>query len=182
MEAIETMQAARTGCLHGKNIQVIWAGECSGWEAWFMTIKYRSNLAAGCISIVAAIVLFFLIPAQIGKDFSTTYGITSRTVPYAVSALWLVCGIVLIVQSLAFGKDTEKTLVLSKELKALAYMALLVVYAFFFEKSFLISTLLLGFVTLGFTGCKKPLYYGVVSAVVALLYCSFTFLLHVQMP
>ena len=48
-----------------------------------MKIKYRSNLLAGCLAIVAAAVLFLIIPSQVGLESSATYGITSRTLPYA---------------------------------------------------------------------------------------------------
>ena len=57
-----------------------------------MKIKYRSNLTAGCIAIVAAVVLFLIIPAQVGVERKATFGINSRTLPYALSVLMAVCG------------------------------------------------------------------------------------------
>lgn len=52
-----------------------------------MKIKYRTNLVAGVIAIIAAIVLFILIPSQVGVEKRATYGVTSRTIPYAMAFL-----------------------------------------------------------------------------------------------
>ena len=61
-------------------------------------------------------------------------------------------------------------------------MAVLLAYAFLFKKSFLISTMLLGVVTLALTGSKKKLYYVIVVLIVAVLYLLFSKVLHVQLP
>ena len=145
-------------------------------------LHYRSNLIAGIVSIIAGIICLVLVPQQIGRDYAVTYGITSRTVPQAVGILWIVCGVILGVQSLVFHKDTVKTLVVTRELKALAYMAVLVLYMVTFRRSFLIATIALGLITLAFTGCRKPLYYAIVTAAVVLLYLAFTYVLHVKLP
>lgn len=147
-----------------------------------MKLRYRSNLVAGVVSILLGIICLSLIPQQIGEDYAVTYGITSRTVPQAVAVLWIVCGVVLMAQSLILHKDTVKTLEVTKELKAVLYMVVLVIYMFSFEYSFLISTILLGVITLVFTGCKKPLYYIIVVATVVLIYLAFTYALHVKLP
>lgn len=147
-----------------------------------MKIRYRSNAAAGVVSIVLSIVCLILIPRQIGEDYTVTYGITSRTVPYAVAVLWIVCGMVLLVQSLLLKKDEVKELDLKKEGKALGYMAVLLVYAILFNKSFLLSTAFLGAVTLVFLGCRRKLFYAIVLALVVVLYLLFSQVLHIQLP
>ena len=147
-----------------------------------MEIKYKSNLVAGIVSLILGVVCLILVPLQIAKDYSATYGITSRTVPYAIGILWIVCGVILLVQSIVLKKDTEKTLVVGKELKALAYMVMLLVYGILFKRSFLISTILLGVATLAMTGTKKKLFYVIVIAMVVVLYLLFAKVLHIQMP
>lgn len=147
-----------------------------------MKIKYRSNLVAGIVSICLGVICFLIIPMQIGEDYTATYGITSKTVPYAVAALWIVCGIILIIQSLLLKKDEIKILEAGKELKAIGYMLMLLIYGILFKKSFLISTMFLGCVTLAFTGSRKKVYYAVVLAVVAVLYFLFSRVLHIQLP
>lgn len=79
-------------------------------------------------------------------------------------------------------KDTVKTLIVGKELKALAYMAMLLIYSILFKRSFLISTILLGVATLAMTGTKKKLYYVIVIAMVVVLYLLFAKVLHIQLP
>ena len=59
-----------------------------------MEIKYKSNLAAGIVSIILGVICIVLVPLQIAEDYSATYGITSRTVPYAIGILWIMCGII----------------------------------------------------------------------------------------
>ncbi len=147
-----------------------------------MEIKYKSNLVAGIVSLVLGVICLILVPLQIAKDYSATYGITSRTVPYAIGILWIICGVILLVQSIVLKKDTEKTLVVGKELKALAYMVMLLVYGILFKRSFLISTILLGVATLAMTGTKKKLFYVIVIAMVVVLYLLFAKVLHIQMP
>lgn len=147
-----------------------------------MEIKYKSNLVAGIVSLVLGVICLILVPLQIAKDYSATYGITSRTVPYAIGILWIICGVILLVQSIVLKKDTEKTLVVGKELKALAYMLMLLVYGILFKRSFLISTILLGVATLAMTGTKKKLFYVIVIAMVVVLYLLFAKVLHIQMP
>lgn len=147
-----------------------------------MEIKYKSNLAAGIVSLILGVICLILVPLQIAKDYSATYGITSRTVPYAIGILWIVCGVILLVESLILKKDTEKTLVVGKELKALAYMVILLAYGILFKWSFLISTILLGVATLAMTGTKKKLFYVIVIAMVVVLYLLFAKVLHIQMP
>ncbi|MGI5947432.1 MAG: tripartite tricarboxylate transporter TctB family protein [Lachnospiraceae bacterium] len=147
-----------------------------------MKITYRSNLVAGIVSVILGIICMVIIPGQIGEDYSATYGITSRTVPYAVAILWIICGIVLMIQSLVLKKDEVKTLDVGKELKALAYMAVILVYALLFKKSFLVSTMFLGVATLAFTGSKKKSFYVIVLATVLILYLLFSKVLHVQLP
>lgn len=147
-----------------------------------MEIKYKSNLVAGIVSLILGVICLILVPLQIAKDYSATYGITSRTVPYAIGILWIVCGVILLVESLILKKDTEKTLVVGKELKALAYMVILLAYGILFKRSFLISTILLGVATLAMTGTKKKLFYVIVIAMVVVLYFLFAKVLHIQMP
>ena len=147
-----------------------------------MKIKYRSNLLAGCLAIVAAAVLFLIIPSQVGLESSATYGITSRTLPYALSILSAACGVGLIVQSLVLKKDEVREIELRQEAKGLLYMLILLAYGWGFSRSFLISTSLLGAVTQALQKDKKPLHYVVVVAVVVVLYFTFTELLHVRLP
>ena len=147
-----------------------------------MKIKYRTNLVAGVIAIIAAIVLFILIPSQVGVEKRATYGVTSRTIPYAMAFLIAGCGLGLVFQSLILKKVEVKELDLAQEGKGLAYMGVIVLYAIGFSKSFVVSTSLLGGITLAMQKDKKPLHYVIVVALVLVLYFVFNELLHVRLP
>lgn len=145
-------------------------------------IRYRSNLTAGIVSIIFGSIVLSVIPSQISLGFDNTYGITPRTIPYVLAGICILFGALLIVQSLVLKKDTVKEMELSRELKALAYMAVFVVYSLLFNVSFVFATILLGAVTLMFLKCKKPLYYAIVAVTVVFLYFVLTQFLHIQLP
>jgi len=147
-----------------------------------MKIRYKDNLTAGILSIIFGIVLYLLIPIQIKAEASSTYGITSRSIPYALSVLVMICGAGLIIQSLLLKNDEVKELEVGKELKGFLYMMLLLGYGIGVSKNFMVSTIILGTATLAFVRCRKPLYYGIAAAVVVLIYYIFTQLLHVRLP
>lgn len=147
-----------------------------------MKIQYRSNLCGGITSILFGIILFILVPMQVGTEYSATHGITSRSVPYALAVVFILCGTCLVIQSVVLKKDQVKELELKKELKVLAYIGVLFVYAFLFQYSFVFSSSFLGVSTLLFTRSKKKLFYIIVLVTVVVLYLSFTQLLHVRLP
>ncbi len=147
-----------------------------------MKIHYRSNLSAGCLAIAVGLILFFVIPGQVGLESQSVHGITSRTLPYALAILIMGSGIGLLVQSLILKKDKTKELDLKKEGIGVIYMICLLAYGIGFSYSFVISTALLGCVTLAFRKCKKVSYYVIVLVVTMSLYAVFTQFLHVQLP
>lgn len=147
-----------------------------------MRIKYKSNLSAGCLAVLGAIILFLIIPSQVGQETQSVQGITSRSLPYALCILMGGCGAGLIFQSLVLKRDEEKELEVRQEVKGICYMLVLLVYGCGFSHSFLVSTLLLGTATLAFTKCKKVSYYAIIIAAVVMLYFTFTRLLHVRLP
>ena len=136
----------------------------------------------GCIAIVAAVELFLIIPAQVGVEREATFGINSRTLPYALSVLMAVCGAGLIIQSLVFKKDEVREMELKKEGIGLLYMLVLLAYGIGFNYSFLISTVLLGVTTLVFLKDRQWLHYLIVVIATAAIYLIFTELLHLRLP
>lgn len=147
-----------------------------------MRIQYKSNLSAGCLAVLGAIILFLIIPSQVGLENQSIQGVTSRSLPYALSILMGVCGAGLIFQSLVLKRDEVKELEIKQEAKGIGYMLLLLGYGYAFSRSFLVSTILLGVATLAFTKCKKVSYYAIIIVSVVALYFVFTHLLHVRLP
>lgn len=94
----------------------------------------------------------------------------------------LLCGSVLIINSVIFKKEEIKEIEVSKEVMIIAYIGVLIVYSFTFDYSFLISTILLSIITLLFTKTKKLNYYIIAVTTVIVIYLVFTYLLHVELP
>lgn len=147
-----------------------------------MKIKYKSNLCSGIISIFFGAILFYIIRLQIGEDFTATFGITSRSIPYMMAATLMFCGAVLIFQSIVLKQDEEKVLEVKKEGILLLYILCLVGYVFIFDKSFLFANLYLGFITLAIMKTKKWNYYVIVCVTTVVLYYIFVSVLHVRIP
>lgn len=147
-----------------------------------MIFRYRSNLHAGLAGILLGAVLLYLIPNHIGMEYGDQETITSRTMPYAVAVVSLLCGAALVFQSLVLKKDTVKEVRLGQEAKALSYMGVLTLYCFIFPYGFILSTSFVAVATLAFSKSKKAYHYAVVLATVFLLYWVFTSVLHVRLP
>jgi hypothetical protein len=147
-----------------------------------MKLTYKSNLTAGIASTIMGGVLLWVIPNQIRAEKNIMYNVSSRTLPYLIVFIFLACGIALILQSVVFKHDTEKELILDKEVRIFLYCVVLLLYMNFFEKNFLFSTIALGVVTLFMTNTRKILYYIITIAVAIGLYFVFTEILHVRLP
>ncbi|MCL2616087.1 MAG: tripartite tricarboxylate transporter TctB family protein [Defluviitaleaceae bacterium] len=148
-----------------------------------MKIKYRTNLWAGILSLAFGAIVYFIIPAQIGLETRAVHGVTSRSIPYALSAVMALAGIGLLVQSLVLKIDEVKELELDKEAKGVFYMLVLLVYGIMFPQlGFILSACILGVVTLAFRKCKKILYYGITIVMVFGVYYVFSHLLNVRLP
>ncbi len=146
-----------------------------------MKIRIKSNLAGGILTFGFAAVLWILIPLQISLMNNNAY-IDARFVPRIVAIAIGIGGLSLILQSI-FGKDTYIELNLRKEAKAVLYIGLLILYAYLLPVAgYLITTPVLGIMTLLISGEKNKKYYAVTLALVGILYCIFTFLLKIKLP
>lgn len=144
-------------------------------------IEYPSNLVSGIASIIMGIALWFLIPMQVDVEMTKTYGITSRTIPYAIAVLFVVGGIVLIIQSLVFKKEKMMVLELSTELRPLIMIAAMIAYANVFKKEWPLSTAALACLALALSRCKKWYYYVIVIAMTLGLYFLFVNVLYIRL-
>lgn len=147
-----------------------------------MEVEYRSNLFGGLVSLIFGIILIIVIPKQIAPDLIDMGTITSRTMPYIISGLFIVCGLSLLFQSIVRKQDEIKVLHLKQELFVLAFIGCLVLYAFMLKRSYLFSTIALTSATLGFQKTKNKWFYVIAIVVVIVLYFIFKELLNVRLP
>lgn len=146
-----------------------------------MVIKYRSNLTCGIVSILAAIVMFVLIPAQVEIEEKISYGISSRTIPYGIATVFAVCGVILILQSLVLKKDKTKELNLKAEIPAGLMFLVLIVYMFLFEIEWPLSTAAVGCAALWFSKSKKWYDYAITVVLSIAMYLLFVNVLHIRL-
>ena len=146
-----------------------------------MIIKYRSNLTCGIAAILAAAVMCAIIPQQVGLESAARFGVTSRTIPYGIAAVFAVCGIGLIIQSLVLKKDKTKELNLKAEVPALLMFAVLLAYMLVFEKEWPLSTMAVGCAALFLSKTKKWYYYAIVAALTIAMYFIFINVLHIRL-
>lgn len=144
-------------------------------------IKYPGNLVSGIAAIIMGVVLWFAIPTQVGLEKTISFGISSRTIPYAIAVLFVVGGLVLVIQSLVFKKEKWLELELSAELRPLIMMVAMLAYSSVFKKEWPLSTAALGCVALALSRCKKWYYYVIVIALTIGLYFLFINVLHIRL-
>ena len=148
-----------------------------------MTLRFKTNLCAGVAGLLFGAVVYYLVPLYIGMEYGSDQEmITSRTMPYAVAILSIVCGLALIFQSVVLKKDTVKQVQFAQEAKALFFMAALILYCFIFQYGFILSTSYIGVASLIFSKSKSVYHYVVVVGTVLLLYWVFTAVLLVRLP
>ena len=86
-----------------------------------MKVKYRTNLWAGIVSVIFGLAVLWLIPAQIGTEYSSGNSLTSRAVPGGAAILFIVCRAALIVQRHILKTHTVREQNMAKERKPFQY-------------------------------------------------------------
>ena len=147
-----------------------------------MEVKYKSNLTGGLVSLILGIILIMVIPLQIAPDLIDMGTITSRTMPYIIAGLFIVCGMLLLFQSIARKEDEVKVLNVKKELFVVAFIACLILYGYVLKWSYLFSTIGLTTATLAFQKTKNKWYYVIAIVVVVAMNFIFKEFLNVRLP
>lgn len=146
-----------------------------------MTIK--TNLVGGIFFILLGVILFLLMPSQIIVAGSVPFLESAKAAPFLTIILMIICGTILVFQSLVLKK--EKLLVLDfKQQKYALYLILyLIAYAtLIYLVGFLIASLVLVLGLSHFykiTSKKQVLSVLVVSVVV---YYIFLNIFHISLP
>lgn len=154
-----------------------------------MKLKYNSEIISGSVFLVAAIVLWVLIPNQINT--LETSEINAQTIPkLAIGGLGifsfflLMQGVFTIPKKEVYvsraGMASEK---FRKEKKSLIYAVILLLYLVAFTwLGFLVSSTLLTIAILLFYGTRKWYYYAIPLTVILVVYFIFKILLRVSLP
>jgi hypothetical protein len=154
-----------------------------------MKLKYNSEIISGSVFLVAAAVLWLLIPSQINT--METSAINAQTVPkIAIGGMGLFSlglllqGIFTIPKKeIVVTREGFRSDLFRKEVKSVIYAGMLLAYLFAITwLGFLISTLLLTIAILLFYGARRWYYYAIPLTMVVVVYFIFKMLLRVSLP
>lgn len=154
-----------------------------------MKIKYNSEIISGIVFLVAAAILWVLVPSQI--DTLETSAVNAQTIPRIAIGGMFLFSLGLLLQSV-FANE-KKVVILNrstfasesfrKEMRSVLYALILLAYIVLLTfVGFLISTALLVVAILLFYGARKWYYYAIPLAMVGVVYFVFKTLLHVSLP
>lgn len=141
--------------------------------------SYPSNLSAGVICALVAIVMIMVIPGQI--EVSEKDEVNGRVFPQLLIYLMLLCSTILI------GKDVlkimtkqpleMKTINLYVELKALIIILILIATYLIskYTELFVAGGIFCSLAFLVFFNCRKPLYYAITLTLAVTIWVAFRF-------
>lgn len=143
-------------------------------------IHIRTNLMAGMIFVVIAVIIALLIPSQIKMTSIVKEAVDSRFIPELLCGVMGVLGCWLIFKSLVLKKEDYFEVSLNQEKKRACFIAMLIAYVFLIPRlGFLFSSFLWGTGCLAFTKSKKVKYYMIVAVSIVIIYLIFKYLLDV---
>lgn len=92
-------------------------------------MKVKTNLVGGVLFIVLGVVLLALLPTQIKMAGQTNFLESNRVIPAAIEVIMIICGIILVVQSLVFKKEDYVDIKWEEEKYALMVFLIFAVFA-----------------------------------------------------
>ena len=149
-----------------------------------MKIKIRKNLWSGILTIVFSVILWVALPFCIKSQVTTlTAAIGPDYLPRLIIALMGICGIGLVITSLALKKDEEIEINLKDELRTFIFVGIILAYILLMPViGFLIDTILFSCVALFFMETRKPSHYVAVVILTILIFVGFKYGLMVSLP
>lgn len=147
-------------------------------------ITLKKNLTSGLIAFILGVVLYAAIPycIKVKLQFSSS-AFGPDEMPRIVAIIIIMCGLVLIGQSLILKKDETVTIEFGKELRVLIFVVLLIAYSILMPiAGFLVTTLVFVFASLFLMECRVPLYYLSAAILVAFIFVCFKYGLSVNLP
>ena len=148
-----------------------------------MKISIKKNLYSGIFAVLFGAVMLITIPIFINFRVQiVTKAIPPDYLPKIVSWFMIICGALLIVQSLVFKKESIVEMELNDEVRTLLYIGLVLVFIFLFRfVGFLIAALVAIPLSLILMEDRSVRHYIIGEVLVLLVWSSFKFLLHVPL-
>lgn len=138
-------------------------------------MKIKTNLCAGILCVFAAVIIWLIIPAQIGEAASDNITSNARLFPQMFTILIGGLGAVLIGMSLLFHKEVIREIRVGQEARVLGYYGLVALFSVMIPiTGFLISSVLFVVASLIYLKSRNQWHYiaGVLVAVIVYLIFS----------
>jgi putative tricarboxylic transport membrane protein len=147
-------------------------------------MKVRTNLVGGILFVIIAAVILWLIPSQIAMPEVQSAGVNPRLMPRVVSIIILVCGALLIVQSLFLKKEEVIEVHFKKEQSTALVVALVMVLftVLIIKIGFLIGSFVMIFTLMYFYGVRKIKPYITCFAWATVIYLMFVYVFNIGLP
>ena len=148
-----------------------------------MKFKIKTNLAAGIVMGLFAVVMLLVTPSQVRLPMYDSGAPSPRIIPGICLVGILICSAILIIQSLVFHKETIYEFDLEKEKHELVLIGLLLLFvAGILSLGFVISGIIIFCAIQFYVGERKPVMYVFTIAAVLIVYLLFRHVFHVSLP
>ena len=148
-----------------------------------MKFKIKTNLAAGIVMGLFAVVMLLVMPSQVRLPMYDSGAPSPRIIPGICLVGILICSVILIIQSLVFHKETIYEFDLEKEKHELVLIGLLLLFvAGILSLGFVISGIIIFCAIQFYVGERKPVMYIFTIAAVLIVYLLFRHVFHVSLP
>ncbi|MCK0526908.1 tripartite tricarboxylate transporter TctB family protein [Anaerobiospirillum sp. NML120449] len=143
------------------------------------TFSYPSNITAGVICAVLAIIMLIAIPGQIEVSEKDT--VNGRVFPELLMYLMLICSAVLIIKDviriITHQPLEMKTINIYVEIKAAVIICILIATYLIskYTELFVAGSIFCVLAFLLFFNCRKPLYYAITLSIAVLIWVAFKF-------
>ena len=148
-----------------------------------MKIKIKTNLVTGILTTVLSLVLLAVMPTQVRVPAYDSGAPSPRIIPGICLVVMLLCGIVLIIESLIFKKEKVVEFDWQKEKPAILLILLMCVYvAMIIYLGFIIASAIVFVIVLWYCGERKPFIYIFTVLAAVVIFYLFTKVFYINLP
>lgn len=146
-------------------------------------MKIKTNLCGGVFFVVLGAILWLLIPTQIVISSDIPLLESAKIAPMLAIGMMVLCGLVLIIQSLVFKSEHIVTINFKEQRVALVIIGTMILYAaLIYFVGYLIGTVVVIVLMLLLYKERRPISYIVLIIIGVLVYFLFKSVFHINLP
>lgn len=146
-------------------------------------MKVRSNLVSGIIFIAFGSIFLLLMESQVIVYGDVPFIESAKVIPFCVEVLMIVCGAILVVQSLFLKKETIVEICWKEQRYALAMIAIFTIFAtLIYFGGFLVGSIGFIFLMALFFKDKNIVHILILSLIAIIIFLLFTRVFNISLP